>query len=100
MTEQLPRILVIDDDPELLQGFLIELEFFEEYELYGAEGIIEARELLGDVEFDVILTDLRLHTAEEGGLTILNEVKDNYPDTQVIIFTGFGSTLFAAKPNV
>lgn len=92
MTEQRPHILVIEDDVDLLESYVIELEETDEFEVASAQTIREAREKLGASVFDVILTDMKLQAAIEGGMEILSEVKSSQPDTQVIIFTGIGGT--------
>lgn len=88
----LPSILVIEDDSILLDTYVSELEETSEFIIDAAQDIIEAQEKLACNVYDVILTDLKLQAAYEGGLTILHNVKSTQPDTQVIIFTGIGGT--------
>jgi len=49
----------------------------------------EALKKLGEEEYAVVLTDLRMQGMQ--GLELLNEVKQGYPGTNVIIMTAFGS---------
>ena len=49
----------------------------------------EALKKLGEEEYAVVLTDLRMHGMQ--GLELLSEVKRDYPGTNVIIMTAFGS---------
>lgn len=82
------RILVIDDEQkwcELLSGVLAS----EGFQVTVAENGALASKFIHDIDFDVILTDLRM--AGKDGLQLLEETKKVTPDTQVILVTAFGS---------
>jgi DNA-binding NtrC family response regulator len=85
------RVLVIEDDPGLLDAYVKRLTS-DDYIIDAAQEMTDARSLVGQHDYAVILTDLKLHTSDEGGLEILSEVKKSHPDTQVIIFSGVGDT--------
>lgn len=89
MTPKRRRILLLDDDRELLQllvaylkGPLVDLVVCSE---------IEAAECLLDREhFDVLVTDLEL-SALGGleGIRLVRHVTCNFPNTDVVVFSGY-----------
>lgn len=83
-----PRILVIDDELSICQNcikILSKIECEVEYALngYDALGMMEAE------PFEVIITDLKMSSL--GGMEVLSRVKAAYPDTVVIVITGYAS---------
>jgi DNA-binding NtrC family response regulator len=93
MNERKYQILIIDDDGDLLEFYIRKLqEHLNDCDLRKAKSLKEARSQMTQYDFDVVLTDLKLRTADQGGLTILNEVKRRNPYTQVIVFSGIGGT--------
>jgi DNA-binding NtrC family response regulator len=83
-----PRILVIDDELSICQNcikILSKIECVVEYALngYDALGMMEAE------PFEVIITDLKMSSL--GGMEVLSRVKAAYPDTVVIVITGYAS---------
>lgn len=80
------KILVIDDDT----SFCIMLKTFLQkkgYDVTNAFNAEEARELLKNQVYDVVLTDIRLPDSD--GLEILKTVKEIAFATQVILMTGY-----------
>lgn len=80
------KILVIDDDTSfciMLKTFL-QKKGFDVTNAFNAE---EARELLKNQVFHVVLTDIRLPDSD--GLEILKTVKETAFETQVILMTGY-----------
>ena len=101
------RMLVVDDE-ELTRLNLKHVLEKEGYVVLTAPNGAEALELLNQNKFDVILTDLKMEKVD--GMTLLSKAKENHPDTEVIIITGYatvpmaveamqkGSYQFLAKP--
>lgn len=88
------KILIIEDDIsfcKLLEKFLIK----NDYAVNIAFSATEARLLTQNEAFDLILTDLRLPDAD--GIELLAEFKTNYPDTPVILMTGYSEVSTAVK---
>jgi DNA-binding NtrC family response regulator len=82
------RILVVDDEPSVidaLQMILVELG----HRVESAQSVGEATALLKRTPFDLVFTDLRLPDAS--GIDLLDHIKNNNPDTQVIVMTAHGS---------
>ncbi|MDH5637307.1 MAG: response regulator [Nitrospinota bacterium] len=82
------RILVVDDSLENreLLSVLIERNGWEHQ---TADRARAALKMLEEGSFDLVLADLMM--PEMNGLELLAEVKRQWPDTDVVIVTAFGS---------
>jgi len=82
------RILVIDDEPSIRK--LAERELASERRTVTTASCgAEARDLIKCRDFDVIVLDIRLPDVD--GMDLLVEFKENLPDVEVIIITGYGT---------
>lgn len=87
------RILIVDDEPELL---VILREFLGgEFELEEAATGTEALEKLAGGGFALVLTDINLPGAD--GIAVLRAAKAADPETEVIMLTGNASTMTAIE---
>ena len=84
----IPKILVVDDDQASVEAAIEVLER-EGYALFAASGGRKALEILAAEDVDVVITDEKM--PDLSGIDLLKHIKDNYPYTQVIILTGYGS---------
>lgn len=82
------KILVVDDDSASVEAVVEVLER-EGYNLFTASGGRKALETLAAEDIDVVITDEKM--PDLSGIDLLKHIKDNYPYTQVIILTGYGS---------
>ncbi|MCP4727219.1 MAG: response regulator [bacterium] len=82
------RILVVDDDPQLLPSFKRALSEAG-YEVAAANNGKKALELLQSKTFELILTDIVMEGIN--GLQLLQEVRKMSLITPVILITGFSS---------
>jgi DNA-binding NtrC family response regulator len=82
------RILVIDDESIITGALQVILEE-QGYEVQTAASMSEASRLLAGRAFDLVFTDLRL--PDTNGLEVLNHIKAENPDTEVILMTAHGS---------
>jgi two-component system response regulator AtoC len=92
MSTQRPQVLIVEDQEEVLFYCKVELEKDGSYDVQVAQTIRQATKKLQSTKFHVVLTDLQLQTSRQGGFELLEEIKKNTPETQVIIFTGIGGT--------
>lgn len=86
------RILIIDDDVafcKMLATFLGKKNF-EVETAFSAESAIEK---LGQSNFEVVLSDVRL--PKKDGIEVLKSVKSHTPKTQVILMTGYAQVSLA-----
>ncbi len=81
-------ILVVDDD-ERVRTFCREVLELQDFFVVEAENGAKALDILGKTSFSLILSDVMM--PDIGGLELASKVKDEYPDTFVILITGHGS---------
>ncbi len=81
-------ILVVDDDAIILDS-LCEFLGLEGYAATGARSAAMAKKALAERRFAVVLTDVNL--SDGSGFDLLDFVRDNYPQTVVILITGYGT---------
>jgi len=82
------RVLVVDDELNI-RGALVTLLEKREYQVRGAGSAKEALEQLETTPADLVLTDLKMPGM--GGMEFLRQLKQKWPDTEVLIMTAFGS---------
>ena len=90
------RILVVDDDKVVRQSYLRSLESIS----VNAEAAGDGEEALQSMEqnpFDVVLLDIRM--PGQDGLSVLRIIKQKWPESEVVIITGF-PTVDSAKEAV
>jgi len=88
------RILIVDDDRVILELASIILRS-DGYSVRTAGDGILALNLLAEEPFDLVLLDFMMPGKD--GLEVLQEIKHNFPDIAVIIFTGMGSENIAVN---
>ena len=82
------RILIVDDDPFICRQ-LEELYTSQRYAVACAPNSTEALRLLGEQEFSLAVVDLKIPGTDGIGLT--REIRDRWPDLDVIMITGYAS---------
>lgn len=90
----MPKILLIEDDVsfcKLLEKFLTK----NAYTVTASFSAAEARIALKNETFDLVLTDLRL--PDDDGIGLMTEIKGLFPDTPVILMTGYSDVNTAVK---
>ncbi len=81
-------ILVIDDDPKI-RGFLTAFLQYKGHQVTQASDAIEALELLGKVDVDLVITDLMM--PKLNGLELIKKLKAVHPDIVVIVCSAFSN---------
>ena len=84
------RILVLDDDESALSG-IVELLRDADYAVVGVTTFDEAKALLTDETFDLLITDVRLRGFN--GLHLVRQVHAERPEMAAMIMTGYDTTL-------
>jgi two-component system, NtrC family, response regulator PilR len=83
-----PRILVVDDEPDLRE--LLEITLLKMgLDVDSAATVREARALLGQKAYALVLTDMRL--PDGLGLELVREVAANHKSTPIAVITAYGS---------
>jgi CheY-like chemotaxis protein len=87
MAEEL-KILVVDDEPVIIKSCLSVLKS-EEYNVEGVLGGKEAILKMEQTPFDLVFTDLKM--PEVDGITLIKWIRQNRPDTGIVVITGYPS---------
>lgn len=88
------RLLVVDDE-EITRANLQHILDKEGYQVVTASNGAEAMEQMEKASFDLVLTDLLM--LKVGGMELLQQVKDRYPQTDVVVITGFATVPSAVE---
>jgi len=89
-----PRILVMEDESSVARG----LEIILTEEGYQVDVAATGQSALATLEndgIDLLVADLRLPDID--GMDVIRQVKQNKPDTEVIVMTGYGTTATAVE---
>ena len=88
------NILVIDDDSIILDS-LCEFLSLEGFQVNGAESIKGALAELEKQSYSLVITDVNLPDGD--GLELLETIRQEHPQTVVIVITGYGTIESAVK---
>ncbi|UCG21160.1 MAG: response regulator, partial [Deltaproteobacteria bacterium] len=88
------RLLVVDDE-EITRANLQHILEKEGYQVVSASNGADALEEMEKAPFDVVLSDLLM--LKVGGMELLQKVKDRYPQTEVVIITGYATVPSAVE---
>jgi DNA-binding response OmpR family regulator len=81
------NLLLVDDDPFILEGIGEDLEK-KGYQVTRADSGDAAVRLLENRRFDLVITDLVMDQTD--GIQVLKKTKETNSETMVIILTGYG----------
>ena len=82
------KVLVVDDEPDLRTVYELTL-LREGYRVETAENLAQARSLLEQDRFDLVITDMRL--PDGLGLELLQSMAKNRRSERAIVITAYGS---------
>jgi two-component system response regulator PilR (NtrC family) len=83
-----PRILIVDDEPdlrELLEITLVKMGL----DVDSSESLGSARQFLAQKQYALVLTDMRL--PDGLGIELVRDISSSHSDTPVAVITAFGS---------
>lgn len=83
------KILIVDDEPDMLKLLSMILKEKTPYEVITTNNPIEAVHLVETMDFDLIITDLKMPGLD--GLQLLEEAKKKNEDIPVVIITAYGT---------
>ncbi len=83
-----PRILVVDDEKRIRLGCQVVLKK-EGYHIALADDGKVGLDMIAAEHFDIVLLDLMMPSLS--GFDVLAHVKENHPDTVVIVITGYAT---------
>ncbi|PVX52150.1 DNA-binding NtrC family response regulator [Balneicella halophila] len=81
------RVLVVEDNKLSREAIISFLTEELEVQVAEAEDGYEAMAILTEKSFDLVISDIRM--PKIGGLELLKNIKKLYPQTEVILITGF-----------
>ncbi len=88
-----PRVLIVDDEVNITLSMM---EFLgKKMNCHGAYSYEEAVEFLKKHPVDLVISDIKLPGKD--GFDLLMWIKQNQPDTKVILITAYGSPAFKEK---
>jgi len=92
------RILAVDDEMDMLTLLKMMVEGYTDHQVTVTNNPLEAKEILGREQFDLILTDLKMPSMD--GMEILAAAKQKDEDALVLVITAFGSLESAEEAMV
>jgi DNA-binding NtrC family response regulator len=88
------RILVVDDE-DIVRTSCSRTLSPEGYEVRLAKNGVEGLKMASEERFDLVLTDLKMPDMD--GIEVLRIIKEKWPETAVIIVTGYQTVDTAVK---
>jgi response regulator RpfG family c-di-GMP phosphodiesterase len=88
--ESLYRLLIVDDEPNILTALSRLFDELPATQVYTAENVTAAIAILAKHRIDVLISDEKMPRIE--GHKLVEWMKDRYPDTLRIILTGYADT--------
>ena len=89
-----PRILIVDDEENICLNcvkILSRMDCTAEYALNG----YDALKRLEIASYDLVITDLKMSSL--GGMEVLRRIKESFPETVVIVITGYSTVSSAVE---
>ena len=93
---EMPQVLVVEDEAEVLEDYLLNLSS-DEYKLTGVRSLEDAIAALEKQKFDVVVTDLQLFNRPDGGMQVIERTKALDATIAVIMVTAYGSESIARR---
>lgn len=90
------RVLVLEDDENALAG-IVELLSESGYDVTATSAYEDAKRILSETTFDLFVTDVRLRSFN--GLHLVKKVRQEAPETGVIIMTGYDEPLMQLEAS-
>ena len=87
--------ILVTDDKENIRYFFKKLFKSMDEEIFEASDGEETLKLINEVNFDLIILDIKLPDMD--GLDLLKTIKEHRPDTVIIIVTAYGTTEVAIE---
>ncbi len=94
MPHDAPSVLIVDDEPNICHSCVKILSKSGCRTAFALNGY-EALKMMESQPFDVVVTDLKMSAL--GGMQVLSRVKERYPDTLVVVITGYSTVSSAVE---
>ena len=83
------KILIIDDEQEMLNSLNKLLSRNQDYDIRLIDDYHKALDTVAAENFNLIITDLKMR--ENSGLDILKTALENFPESKIIMISGYGT---------
>lgn len=83
------RILVIDDEPDMLMLLRIMIEENTDHEVETTNNPSEGIKLFSQKDYDLVITDLKMPGLD--GIELFDEFQEIKPDIPMVMITAYGS---------
>jgi DNA-binding NtrC family response regulator len=83
------KILIVDDEPELLELLQLVIEEKTRHQVVTTTNPLEVRTLLEGTSFDLVITDLKM--PHLGGIELIETIRKIDPGLPVIVLTAYGT---------
>lgn len=94
MNQKTHIALIVDDEPDILELLDITLSRMN-IKTYSAKNISQAMQLLGEHNFDLCLTDMRL--PDGNGIELIKYIQENISSLPIAMITAHGNMEFAIE---
>lgn len=91
----IPRALIVDDEPDLLELASVYLRQKSDFEVLTAQSAKEALKILEELEVDVIISDYQMPGMD--GIQFLKKIRNKGNDIPFILFTAKDSEELAIE---
>ncbi len=92
--EKIQHVLVIDDEMAICKN-CVKILSGPDLEVSYATNGYDALHMMAEQHFNVVITDLKM--SRIGGMEVLNQIKERYSETAVIVMTGYASVSSAVE---
>ena len=84
-----PQILIVDDDPALLQALPQALQLrMAPVAIHTSDSAVAALDLMATTDYDAIVSDIKMPGMD--GLALLDAIQERQPHTPTLLITGHG----------
>lgn len=87
----MPKILIIDDDPDITEGMRVVLES-ENYQVFSAKSGEDGIKKVKQDKFDLVILDVMMETKDKG-FEVAREIKKENKNTPIIMLTAIKEKL-------
>lgn len=87
----MPKILIIDDDPDITEGMRVVLES-ENYQVSSAKSGEDGIKKVKQEKFDLVILDVMMETKDKG-FEVAREIKKENKNTPIIMLTAIKEKL-------
>jgi DNA-binding NarL/FixJ family response regulator len=90
------RVVLVDDHPIVRQGLRHLIDIEDDLQVVGeAEGVREARQLVRDLEPDIVVVDISLRQGD--GIELVTDIRAHHPRLPVLVLSMHDESVYAER---